>query len=357
MRSLSILVTGALAAVSLLTAPSLAAGGGQAPRGGWGSVPHIPLRPPAGHGGYKPGTSWGGASSFSNSRSTARSFSNSRSFANGQAVGGSFAGSRGYAGGNAYARGAANGRSYADGRSLAGSRSYADSRSYANSRAYGAGRVHPNYPHGGYHGGQGFGHGYSRVVRGFVLPSFWLSPSFVVGDWGGWGLGAPGYGQRWIRYYDDALLIDERGRVFDTVEGVGWDGYDARGEDDRVFADREERGPLPPPPGIDDVRPNMLGVSPDYDEGYQDGYDDGFDDGADGVTFNSGQSASRAAGASFGAAHPAPLAYAQPSVTIIQAPPVVTTTTTSYVEEEVVYKRVAAKPKPRKWVKKTCYCR
>lgn len=65
---------------------------------------------------------------------------------------------------------------------------------------------------------------YRRPVRGFVLPSFWISPSWYVNDWAGYGLATPPAGYTWSRYYDDAVLIDGRGSVYDTVSGVDWDG-------------------------------------------------------------------------------------------------------------------------------------
>ena len=66
---------------------------------------------------------------------------------------------------------------------------------------------------------------HSRLRRGGFINSFWFAPQFYIGDWGSYGFYAPGDGQRWVRYYDDAYLIDGDGRVVDTRYGVRWDRY------------------------------------------------------------------------------------------------------------------------------------
>ncbi|MBY0583727.1 MAG: RcnB family protein [Sphingomonas sp.] len=63
---------------------------------------------------------------------------------------------------------------------------------------------------------------YRRPGRGFVLPGYWAAPTFLIGDIAGFGLYPPPRGYRWSRYYDDAVLIDADGRVFDTVSGIDW---------------------------------------------------------------------------------------------------------------------------------------
>lgn len=67
---------------------------------------------------------------------------------------------------------------------------------------------------------------YRRPTRGWTLPSYWFAPGFYINDFSYYGLGAPPVGYNWTRYYDDAVLIDGRGRVFDSVSGVDWDRYD-----------------------------------------------------------------------------------------------------------------------------------
>jgi Ni/Co efflux regulator RcnB len=92
----------------------------------------------------------------------------------------------------------------------------------------------PNRPnvqvrrHGGgqMHGGRNFR--YQRMNRGFVINPFWFGSQFHVNNWQMYGFANPGADQRWVRYYDDAYLIDRGGRVVDTRYGMDWDRY---GED------------------------------------------------------------------------------------------------------------------------------
>jgi Ni/Co efflux regulator RcnB len=76
-----------------------------------------------------------------------------------------------------------------------------------------------------------WGGSYQPPVRGYILPSFWLTPTYAVSDWPGYGFAEPGYGRRWVRYYDDAVLVDGRGMIYDSVSDVAWGRY--------------ERGPVP----------------------------------------------------------------------------------------------------------------
>jgi Ni/Co efflux regulator RcnB len=91
--------------------------------------------------------------------------------------------------------------------------------------------------HGGMHGGMRGGmmmrhmgpmggqHFQRRLQRGFIVPQFWWGPQFQINNWQMYGFGDPGPGGRWIRYYDDAYLIDHDGRIRDTREGLDWDRY------------------------------------------------------------------------------------------------------------------------------------
>lgn len=63
---------------------------------------------------------------------------------------------------------------------------------------------------------------YRRLGRGHRLPSYWMSASFGIPDYLSYGLAAPPYGYHWVRYYDDAVLVDDRGEVWDSVGGIGW---------------------------------------------------------------------------------------------------------------------------------------
>jgi hypothetical protein len=73
---------------------------------------------------------------------------------------------------------------------------------------------------------------YRRIDRGGVVPERWRSPEFEVRNWRMYGFPAPAEGGRWIRYYDDALMVDGDGRVRDSRPGWDWDRYgDGRAED------------------------------------------------------------------------------------------------------------------------------
>lgn len=67
-----------------------------------------------------------------------------------------------------------------------------------------------------------------RFRRGHVVPQAWMGPRFHVRHWQAYGLPAPQPGWRWVRYYDDALLLDHRGRVMDGRYGFDWDRYGDR---------------------------------------------------------------------------------------------------------------------------------
>ncbi|MDR6851395.1 Ni/Co efflux regulator RcnB [Sphingomonas sp. BE123] len=63
---------------------------------------------------------------------------------------------------------------------------------------------------------------YRRPVRGWTLPGYWVSGGFWIDDWSAWGLSRPPHGYGWLRYYDDAVLADRDGRVWDSVSGLDW---------------------------------------------------------------------------------------------------------------------------------------
>lgn len=112
---------------------------------------------------------------------------------------------------------------------------------------------------------------YRQPTRGRALPSYWVAPDWYVGDWRGYGLPQPPYGYNWSRYYDDAVLIDTRGRVYDWVAGVDWDRLDGPGTDAGYYGEQ----PLPPPSvvrspdGTTVVTTSTTGTTPGY---YADGY-------------------------------------------------------------------------------------
>jgi Ni/Co efflux regulator RcnB len=85
--------------------------------------------------------------------------------------------------------------------------------------------------------------GYRRPYRGWAVPGYWNSPRFYVNDWAGYGLTQPYNGYNWVRYYDDAVLIDGRGSVYDTVSGLDWDGGYQDGYGDAYADDSVYSGP------------------------------------------------------------------------------------------------------------------
>lgn len=66
-----------------------------------------------------------------------------------------------------------------------------------------------------------------RVERGVMMPPYWMAPQFQVRDWDVYGFAQPAQDQRWVRYYDDALLLDRYGRVIKVQSDFDWDGRDA----------------------------------------------------------------------------------------------------------------------------------
>jgi Ni/Co efflux regulator RcnB len=76
----------------------------------------------------------------------------------------------------------------------------------------------------GRHGINGYPH-YRRIDRGFVVPQYWWGPGHHVQNWAMYDFPQPMHGGRWVRYYDDALLIDHGGRVLDGRWGMSWDEY------------------------------------------------------------------------------------------------------------------------------------
>lgn len=78
-------------------------------------------------------------------------------------------------------------------------------------------RPGPDFPH--------------RLGRGHVIHPHWFGPRFHINNWQRYGFADPGADGRWIRYYDDAYLIDRGGRVREAREGLDWDQYGERWDD------------------------------------------------------------------------------------------------------------------------------
>lgn len=100
----------------------------------------------------------------------------------------------------------------------------------------------PPMMHPGMHRGMpGQGHmpRFPRIGRGGTIPPHFMAPQFFVHDWRMFGFPAPMAGGHWVRYYDDALLVDRHGRVMDARHGWDWDRrYD---NDDRDYDDDYDR--------------------------------------------------------------------------------------------------------------------
>ena len=70
-----------------------------------------------------------------------------------------------------------------------------------------------------------------------------MAPTYLIGDWRAYGLVRPAAGFGWSRYYDDAVLTDQWGRVYDWRQDMRWDGgYDESGYDDGQGDYMDRRG-------------------------------------------------------------------------------------------------------------------
>ena len=178
---------------------------------------------------------------------------------------------------------------------------------------------------------------YRPMKRGRTLPRYWISPSFYIGDWNNYGLRTPPPGYFWSRYYNDAVLIDQYGRVYDAVPGVNWDGYGA-------YDEGYDMGSPPPAYGAPYPAPYTTSSS------------------QGGVTTTT---TTTVAGGGYASA--APLVIPAGTVATITMPGAVTTTTTTeYIEEHYapaarVVKRVYRAPVKRRVVRarpkvRCCVC-
>ncbi len=90
-----------------------------------------------------------------------------------------------------------------------------DYRTYRNNHrnAYRLGRYHAPYRD----------YRYRRLNIGFSLGSLFYGNRYWINDPWQYRLPPAYYPYRWVRYYDDALLVDtRRGRVVDVIYGVFW---------------------------------------------------------------------------------------------------------------------------------------
>lgn len=72
---------------------------------------------------------------------------------------------------------------------------------------------------------------YVQPGYGFQLPRNWMVPQNFIADYRSYRLDRPAPGFGWSRYYDDAVLTDQWGRVYAVRQGVDWARrYDGRAE-------------------------------------------------------------------------------------------------------------------------------
>src|SRR3569623_1879596 len=87
------------------------------------------------------------------------------------------------------------------------------------------------------------------MKRGKRLHGYWISPNYIISDWQLYGLGMPPAGYYWSRYYNDAVLIDANGMVYDSIGDIDWDRYQGGyAYDDEYQGGYGEAGPGYPPP-------------------------------------------------------------------------------------------------------------
>lgn len=210
--------------------------------------------------------------------------------------------------------------------------------------------------------------GYTRLKRGKRLPGYWISPNYIISDWAMYGLGTPPSGYYWSRYYNDAVLIDRNGMVYDSIGSVDWDRYQGGYAYDEDYAGGGGYADYPPAPqggpGYGAPYPAPQG-GPGYGAPYPAPGYGGSSSSTTTYTYSTG-------GAYPGGGYPAGpmprIAYGETyyvspgSVVTVTMPGAVTTTTTvtEYVEERTyvapkrVYRKVVRKWKPRPKPRCTC---
>lgn len=199
---------------------------------------------------------------------------------------------------------------------------------------------------------------YHRPTRGWSLPRYWIAPSFYISDYGTYGLSTPPAGYGWSRYYDDAVLIDGRGRIADTAYGVDWDGNGyAQGGAGGYASD-----------GYAYAQGGAGGQGGGYSQESYQAEDSGYAeqgpppprviyrDGGQQGSYSSSYSSSAGASSGGYVANGYYFPPATTTVVTIQSAPVVTTTTTEYVETYRAARRVY-RPAPRhRVIRRSCTC-
>jgi Ni/Co efflux regulator RcnB len=188
---------------------------------------------------------------------------------------------------------------------------------------------------------------YHRPTRGWSLPRYWIAPSFYISDYGSYGLSMPPAGYGWSRYYDDAVLIDGRGRVADTAYGVDWDG-NGYAQGGSAYAS-------------DGYAYAQGGAAYSQDSYQAEGAGYAEQAPPPHVVYRDGQQGSYSSYSSSGG-YVSNGYYFPPATTTVvtvQSAPVVTTTTTEYVETYRAARRVyrpAPRPVRHRVVRRACTC-
>ena len=173
---------------------------------------------------------------------------------------------------------------------------------------------------------------YRRLGRGQRMPNYWMQGSFGIPDYLSFGLAAPPRGYRWIRYYDDAVLIDDRGDVWDSVGGIAWAGAGASSygshSNSSSYSYSSSGAAIQP------VDPNAYYAQQQYPGGYAPPV--AYAPPAAQYGYGNGGTASYGAGYQQGGYYyGAPGTTSYSTITIIP-----TTTTTTVVEEEIIEESV-----------------
>lgn len=182
---------------------------------------------------------------------------------------------------------------------------------------------------------------YRRIDRGFFLPQPWWGPGYHIQNYAMYGLPQPIGGGRWVRYYDDALMIDAGGRVHDGRYGMAWDEW----QDQWAYDDRG----VPVYSGNGDFYPGEEDYA--WVEGEGGGYAHGYEQGYrhDGGGYAYGACPQACAYPPVGHAYPYGYGHGWgygggmvvTETTVTTSPTVVT----EIWEEEVVYEQRARKPR------------
>lgn len=228
---------------------------------------------------------------------------------------------------------------------------------------------------------------YRRLNRGATLPSYWMGSGFYVPDYLSFGLAAPPQGYHWVRYYDDAVLVDGRGEVWDSRDGIAWgdggsysesyayaDSYAGAGAgyaapqiqpvesyDDYDLPVAPDLPPPPPGAGYDAPIPAPYGGYPPAPLPPVAPVVQSYQPPVQVQTYGCAQACGGAyqGGAFYGGSAYASSYYAAGATTVVITPAPIVTTTTTVVEERIIADRVVTAPKRvlrKKMLRRTPRC-